>query len=280
MLHFLKRKQYKRLTREEYRKRVKFTDDFFFSRVMQNEELCRRLAEVLLGVKIKRVRLHQTQRQLKRERHTHGIRLDAYLEDEDRIVVIEMQTASKKSLFKRIRLYQGMLDTAMLPLGSSYMSLKDTYIIFLCTFDPVGLGLPVYVVEQVFAGTGGAKYDDGTCKILYNCLKWEECKDSEVQAVLKYMQTGLAESALVQDIDSAIEGERQLQAMRSEYMTYDMKLCEVRDETWDEAWGQAWQEGSRDTKIATARNLLSMGLSVQQVAQGTGLSVDEVASLL
>ena len=173
-----------------------------------------------------------------------------------------------------------MLDTAMLPLGTSYMSLKDTYIIFLCTFDPVGLGLPVYVVEQVFAGTGGAKYDDGTCKILYNCLKWEECKDSEVQAVLKYMQTGLAESALVQDIDSAIEGERELQAMRSEYMTYDMKLCEVRDETWDEAWGQAWQEGSRDTKIATARNLLSMGLSVQQVAEGTGLSVDEVASLL
>ena len=64
--------------------------------------------------------------------------------------------------------------------------------------------------------------------------------------------------------------------------------CEVRDETreatWDEAWGQAWdqawQECSRDTKIATARNLLSMGLSVQQVAQGTGLSLDEVRALL
>ena len=26
--------------------------------------------------------------------------------------------------------------------------------------------------------------------------------------------------------------------MRDEYMTYDMKLCEVRDETWDEAWGK------------------------------------------
>ena len=54
-----------------------------------------------------------------------------------------------------------MLDTATLPAGSSYMSLKDTYIVFLCTFDPVGLGLTMYVVEQVFKGTGGAKYDDG-----------------------------------------------------------------------------------------------------------------------
>ena len=58
---------------------------------MQDKDLCRRLAQVLVGVKIKSVRLHQTQRQLKRERYTHGIRLDAYLEDEDRIVVIEMQ---------------------------------------------------------------------------------------------------------------------------------------------------------------------------------------------
>ena len=157
------------ITPEEYRKRVRFTDDFFFGHLMQDKELCRRLAEVLLGMKIKSVRLHQTQRELKRERHTHGIRLDAYLEDEDRVIVIEMQTVSLKWLFKRIRLYQGFLDTAMLPAGSSYMSLKDTYIIFLCMFDPVGL--PVYMVEQVFKGTGGAKYDDGTNRILYNATK-------------------------------------------------------------------------------------------------------------
>ena len=91
LLEFLKRRWRKRLTREEYRKRVCFIDDFFFSRLMQDEELCRRLAEVLVGVKIKSVKLHQTQRTLKRQRHTHGIRLDAYLEDEGRVIVIEMR---------------------------------------------------------------------------------------------------------------------------------------------------------------------------------------------
>ena len=276
LLEFLKRRWRKRLTREEYRERVKFTDDFFFGRLMQNEDLCRRLAEVLLGTKIKCVQLHQTQRELKRERHTHGIRLDAYLEDEGRIIVIEMQTASAKWLFKRIRLYQGLLDTAMLPAGKSYMSLKDTYIIFLCTFDPVGLGLPVYIVEQVFKGTGGVKYDDGTCRILYNATKWAECKDGELQAVLKYMQTGLAESGLVRDIEAAIEGERELQVMRNDYMTYDMKLCEVRDETWDEAW----QVVSHDTKIETARRALECGIPADTVAKFTGLPIEEVRELL
>ena len=89
MLQFLKHRRRKRLTRDEYKERVKFTDDFFFSRVMQDMALCQRIVQVLLGLKIKSVSLHQTQRALKREKHSHGIRLDAYLEDENRMIVIE-----------------------------------------------------------------------------------------------------------------------------------------------------------------------------------------------
>ena len=255
------------ISSEEYRKRVRFTDDFFFARLMQNEDLCRRLAQVLLGVKIKSVTLHQTQRELKRERNTHGIRLDAYLEDENRVIVIEMQTASQKSLFRRIRLYQGMLDTAMLPAGKSYMSLKDTYIIFLCTFDPVGKGLPVYTVRQTYKETTEKDYDDGTCRILYNAPAWELCTDEQVRAVLEYMQTGLADSTLMQDIDTAIESERELQAMRDEYMTFDMRLCEVRDET------------AYEKALETARRALQRGLAPEVVSEITGLSIDDVESL-
>ena len=40
------------------------------------------------------------------------------------------------------------------------------------------------------------------------------------------------------------------------------------------------EEGAYNTKIATARNFLAMGLlSVEQIAQGTGLTVEEVAAL-
>ena len=40
------------------------------------------------------------------------------------------------------------------------------------------------------------------------------------------------------------------------------------------------EEGAYDTKIATARNFLAMGvLSVEQIAQGTGLTPEEVAAL-
>ena len=50
----------------------------------------------------------------------------------------------------------------------------------------------------------------------------------------------------------------------------------VREES--EARGEA--RGEYNTKVATARNFLAMGLlSVEQIAQGTGLTVEEVASL-
>ena len=39
-------------------------------------------------------------------------------------------------------------------------------------------------------------------------------------------------------------------------------------------------EGIRENKIDTARSFLAMGLTTEQVAQGTGLSVDEVEALL
>ena len=48
---------------------------------------------------------------------------------------------------------------------------------------------------------------------------------------------------------------------------------------FDKGMTQGFDRGSRDTKIATARSFLAMGLSAQQVAQGTGLTLEEVETL-
>ena len=152
------------------------------------------------------------------------------------------------------------------------MSLKNTYIIFLCTFDPVELGLPIYTVRQCYEENLYKKYDDGTCKILYNAAAWASCKNEDVRAILKYMDTGLAESNLTEDIDSGIESERKTQRLRSEYMTYDMKLCEVRDETREETW--------HERAVDIARQAVKCGIPVDTVAKFTGLPVDEVRALV
>ena len=70
--------------------------------------------------------------------------------------------------------------------------------------------------------------------------------------------------------------------MLNQYVEENKMLWIAQGDTqgFDRGMTQGFDKGVRDTKIATARNLLSMGLSVQQVAQGTGLSLDEVRALL
>ena len=57
-------------------------------------------------------------------------------------------------------------------------------------------------------------------------------------------------------------------------------LAEVRAEGIVEGRAEGRAEGMSEEKIATAKRLLAMGLDVKQVAQGAGLSVEEVEKLV
>ena len=51
-------------------------------------------------------------------------------------------------------------------------------------------------------------------------------------------------------------------------MTYEMRMKDIREESL--------AEGEAKEKLATAKRLLSMGLSVQDVAKGTLLSIEQI----
>ena len=42
---------------------------------------------------------------------------------------------------------------------------------------------------------------------------------------------------------------------------------------------EAYEDGSQQAKIETAKNLLSMALSIENIAKATGLSVEEIKSI-
>ena len=54
-------------------------------------------------------------------------------------------------------------------------------------------------------------------------------------------------------------------------MTYEMRMKDLRDE--------AHAEGKAKEKTATAKRLLSMGLSVEDIAKATSLSVEQVEKI-
>ena len=62
-------------------------------------------------------------------------------------------------------------------------------------------------------------------------------------------------------------------------MTYEMRMKDLRDEAHAEGLAegkaQGLTEGKAEEKTATAKRLLSMGLSVEDIAKATSLSVEQ-----
>ena len=66
-------------------------------------------------------------------------------------------------------------------------------------------------------------------------------------------------------------------------MTYEMRMKDIREESLAEGEAKGRIEGKvegiAEEKLATAKRFLSMGLSVQDVAKGTSLSVEQVEKI-
>ena len=64
---------------------------------------------------------------------------------------------------------------------------------------------------------------------------------------------------------------------------YDTDIAVQRQEAYEDGVekgiSQGLQQGSQQKAIETAKNFISMGLSIEQVAQGTGLPIDTVKNL-
>ena len=97
------------LSEEELQKKwesLTFTDDFIFSRVMHDENICRQVVELILGVRIGKIHYLSAQDEHKTDPDSMRIIMDVFLRDENRIITVEMQTGRKKELPRRSRYYQ------------------------------------------------------------------------------------------------------------------------------------------------------------------------------
>ena len=112
------------------------TDPFIFAKVMSEKELCKPLLENILNIKIRDIVYVDYEETIQMTAKSKGIRLDIYVEDDDNTVFnLEMQTTTYKELPKRSRYYQGIIDLNMIEKDESYDILKESYVIFICTFD-------------------------------------------------------------------------------------------------------------------------------------------------
>ena len=111
------------------------SDDFMFGIVMRDPKYCKPFLETILNIKISRIEYPEDQKTINLSLDAKSIRLDVYVEDDfDTVYNIEMQNGHHKNLPKRTRYYQGMIDLNLLDKGMDYTQLKQSFVIFVCTF--------------------------------------------------------------------------------------------------------------------------------------------------
>ena len=196
---------------EEMRKKLGFTNDFIFCTVMEeNPDLCKRLVEEITGRPVEKIKIIQQQRTIRNYISSRDVRLDVYFEDDENTVYnVEMQATRRNDIKKRARYYQGKIDSKNTPRNGFFRDMKNTYIIFICTFDPIGKGLPVYTVKNHVVEDNNVEYEDGATKIFVNASK--HCRPEllektslDVQALISYCSRKEATSDLMRDIDSKV----------------------------------------------------------------------------
>ena len=260
------------------------SDDFMFCKVMESESICKEFLEMLFATKIEKITYLSSQNTVTANSGAKTVRLDVLVKDKaDTSYDIEMQVGNEYNIAKRMRYYQAVLDVAFLDKGYSYKALNESFIIFICLFDPIGRNRAVYTFENICIEDKRILLQDGTKKIILNANSFRSADNKDLQGFLQYVKTGKVTTAYTGRIEQMIQTVKRNEQLRKEYHVLPAVLMDAFDEGEERgkslglAEGEA--RGSRQAKLETAKNLLHFGLSVENIAQATGLSPAEVEAL-
>ena len=269
----MKRKSFDELT---------FADDGMFQTVMKDPQLSAELVERLLGVRVKQVEYPELEKAIEPYYTSKGVRLDVYLKDEDKAIDVELQSYPQKALGKRMRYYQSMVDCDCLMKGQPYTKLKESYILFICKFDPFhdaaksGNGLPRYTFRNICAENNSVNLDDKCVKVVYNASAYKSVEDPKVRALLRFIQTNEpGEDDFSKRLCEFVARVKENEKFRKEFSDMNLHDFDIMTEAKEEGLA----EGARKKAVENARNALAMNLSAEQAAQITGLPLEQALDL-
>lgn len=148
-------------------KDLNLNNAFLFAALANDPEACQLLLELIFGKAIPKVNV-KTEQNILLSSDSKCVRLDVNARSEyDVNYNVEAQNSDEHNIVKRSRFYQAQLDVAELKPGDDYNKLPDSYVIFICTFDPFGRGLYRYTYTER-CEEDGEPLGDGTYKIFLN----------------------------------------------------------------------------------------------------------------
>ena len=262
---------------------MRLMDDDFMTVVFDGDN---KATEFLLRILLNRDDLHVnkvTTQKEKRNLFGRSVRLDILAEDtKGKLYNVEVQRADEGASPKRVRYNQAMLDSHILKKKEDFNELPETYIIFITENDYYRLGQPFYEIKRtVKLTTTESRYlpfDDG-CNIIYVNGKYRG--DDALGKLMHDFCTPNADEMNYSELAEKVRYHKQeTEGVRT--------MCRIVEEYGKEKAAEAraiglaegLKRGVHENAIANAKNFLRMNLgSPEQIAQGTGLPLEQVLAL-
>ena len=244
-------------------KNLTIKNNFMFAAVMSDEENCKGFLERALSMKVDHVEI-STEKNIVYHPEYKGVRLDVYAKDENNTRYnIEMQVLKQPALGRRSRYYQSQMDMELLLKGCEYAELPDSYVIFLCDFDPFGKGKYRYTFWTACEETEKASLKDGRCIMFLN-TRGENAEEvpKELVSFLKFVHADLKESQTdfqddyvrqVQKSVTHIKGSREMEERF-------MLLEELLKDEHRQGVQEGIQKGIQKGELKATREILEMTL--------------------
>ena len=231
------------------------TNDIIFGWIMKSEENCLAIIRAILPeLNITSIIHKEIQHDITPVASTRGVRFDAVVQDDQkRYYDIEMQVENTGDLGKRARYYQSQIDNETLMKGQTFHKLKESFVIFLCAFDPFSYGLRRYQFHQYEDTIRDLRLDTYSHVLFVNSKGTEGEVSNDLAGIIDVMnqkpnQTNPLASKLMKEIDYYNQDSEK----RRELMDYETRLLDER--LIGEEKGR--QEGRIEERNRNARNII------------------------
>ena len=298
--------------------------DLMFTSVMINADACIDLLQIIFpDKKIERIEYLtdfnprsknfelEIQKFIQLNPPGKSIRLDIYFKDSDTVYNVEMERTNrgKHNTIRRARMYSSLMDANLLNKGMKYQDLIESYVIFLCKFDPFDRKKCIYkfrsMCEDEDLCEGNGRYN-----IYLNTKGKKDDISFDLKEMFKYINGGTdtigmkTKSKLVKTIDKYVQEFNSNYTWRQGAMTIDMLIRENYDQGKDEGYkdgcaqgvsqglaegisqglaegkAKGLQEGRAEARAQIVKNFYSKKIPLETISECTGLNISEVQRII
>ena len=269
-------------------KELNLLDKFLFDEAMDDPENVKTMLDIILSQNTNLKHPPQTEKEQRTSMDNRQIRLDVYAIDEDDVIYeVEAQKENTHNLPKRSRLYQGIIDSKLLPPGVvDFNLLNEVLIVLIMPFDLFGYELYRYTFQMRCEEVPELKLDDGATRIFLNTRgKHPELVSPELIELLKYMErstdevSGECKSKRIQEMHRRV---CQIKASEKTEVKY-MQSWEERIMIKQDGIAEGRIEGEKIGKLRGKRELLeklSDKFSIEQISAMLEVDVSEVENIM